>query len=66
MKKLNSIQLEKLSDIFILMGGIVFGSMVIPFFLKFDRPEVIMLISGLLLSIFCWVFSLFIVKGVKR
>ncbi|OGE37483.1 hypothetical protein A3F00_01295 [Candidatus Daviesbacteria bacterium RIFCSPHIGHO2_12_FULL_37_11] len=66
MKKLNNIQLQKLSDIFILIGGIVFGSTVIPFFVKFDKPGVVMLISGLLLSIFCWLFSLFIVKGVRR
>jgi len=64
--KLTSIQLQKLSDIFILIGGIVFGSMVIPFLIKVDQLNPQMLILGLLLSVMCWVVSLWFVKGLKK
>lgn len=66
MIKFTSIQLQKLSDIFILIGGIVFGSMVIPFFIKIDQPNPAMLISGLGISIICWLLSIWVVRGVKK
>ena len=64
--KLADLQLEKLADIFIFIGQIVFASTVIPFFVQVDRSNPLMLPSGWSISIICWTIGLLIVGRVKR
>jgi len=59
-------QLGKLSDILIVIGEVLFASVVVPFFLGIDKVELPVIISALWLMIVSWVGSLLIVKGGKQ
>lgn len=59
-------QLEKISDILVVIGEVLFISFVIRFFVGFDKPNVLVIILGSILTIICWVFSVIIVRRVKR
>jgi hypothetical protein len=59
-------QLDKLSDILIVIGEVLFASVVVPFFLGIDKVELPVIISALWLMTVSWVGSLLIVKGGKQ
>lgn len=59
-------QLEKISDILVVIGEVLFISFVIRFFVGFDKPNILVIILGSILAIVCWVFSVIMVKRVKR
>lgn len=59
-------QLEKISDILVVIGEVLFISFVIRFFVGFGKPNILVIILGSILTIVCWVFSVIIVKRVKR
>ena len=64
--KLTDVQLEKLTDIFIIIGQIIFASTVVPFFIEVDKPDPIMLTSGWSISIICWTIGLLIAGRIKE
>lgn len=70
MKNFTDAQLDKLADVFISMGTVIFALTVIPFFLKTEKIEVLVFFAGSLLTFLCWFFSWFfsimVVKEIKR
>jgi len=63
--RLNKDQLDKLADIFVGMGHIFFASMVIPAFTGIDKPNPLVVLSGLVLSLASWTMSLLVLKRKK-
>lgn len=59
-------QLDKLSDILINIGTVLFASSVAPPLLRIAKIESFVFIAGLVLTFVCWLFSIIVVKGVKR
>jgi len=58
-------QLDKLADILILAGQVLFASLVVPFFSGGNvNPNA--LVSGGILTSTCWLLSLFLIKGVEK
>lgn len=64
LKALTGLQLDKLSDLSLGLGQILFGSTVIPFVVPvIDRPSLNVLLFGLGFAIGFWIFAIWIVKG---
>lgn len=60
---LNDDQRKVLADIGIAAGQITAGSMVLPFLIPgLDQSRVVMIISGIIITIALWTFSVMIVK----
>lgn len=64
--KLNTEQLKALSGITADAGQVFFAATVVPFVFGLDRLNLFVLLSGLALTIFCWITSLVFVKGIKK
>ena len=63
---LTNSQLKVLSEIYRDIGQIAFASMVVsPFLIDIDRINWVIVVSGLLVSVFCWLYSLSLVKNLK-
>lgn len=63
---LTSAQLDKLSDIFITIGQLAMGFMVLPFIIPgLDRDRTLVIIFGLVSAIGCWVISVLIVRKLE-
>lgn len=63
--RLTETQIDKLSDIFINVGVLLFGALVVPFFVpEVDKPRVWMLLVGLGLSGALWFLALSFARGV--
>jgi len=59
-------QLDKLSDVFINVGTLFFGSTVVPYFVPgLDKPELKLLILGLAFSLVPWLLAIFSVKRIE-
>lgn len=58
-------QLNKISDILVVIGEVLFASVVVRFFVGIDRPNILMLSLGTIITITCWTSSVFIVRRVK-
>jgi len=63
---LNDFQLDRLSEFTANLGLVFFVSMVMPLLLPVDRIDPFMILSGLGITCLCLVFSLFLVRGVKK
>ncbi len=59
-------QLDKLSDILINIGTVIFASSVVPPVLRIAKIENAVFIAGLILTFISWSFSIIVVKGAKR
>lgn len=59
--KLVKLQKDKLADLSIGIGQIVFGSTVVPYFLPaIDKPLAVILVLGLGFAVGLWVFAIWI------
>lgn len=63
---LNDPQIKKLSDIFVIVGEVLFASIVIPFFLKVDGIDKNVLYSGWILTVVFWFTAIMIVGRIKN
>ena len=63
---LNDSQLDKLSDILIVIGQVFFASIVVPFFFGLDRVESDVIRSGIALMLGSWIVSVLIVKRMRK
>lgn len=61
--KLNSLQLDRLSEMMSNLGLIFFASMVIPFFTNTQISDPNIIVSGLVTSTGCIIGSLILLKG---
>lgn len=59
-------QLSKISDILVVIGEVLFASIIVRFFVGVDKPNLLMLSLGTIITITCWTSSVFIVRGVKH
>ncbi len=60
--RLVKLQREKLADLSIGIGHIVFGSTVVPYFLSaVDKPLIIILLLGLGVAVGLWIFAIWLV-----
>lgn len=66
MIKFTDSQLYQLSNILVVVGEVLFASVVIPFFFGVDKLELNKVLSGVILTYLSWVFSLYFVRNVKR
>ena len=55
-------QLDKLSDILINMGTVLFASVVVSFLLRIGVVEAGVFFAGLLLTFLCWSASILVVR----
>lgn len=63
-KLLTGSQLDKLSDLSLGLGQILFGSTVIPYIVPtIDKPTIAVLVFGVGFAIAFWIFAIWIVKG---
>ncbi|MBI3290319.1 hypothetical protein HYZ78_02895 [Candidatus Microgenomates bacterium] len=61
--KLTAVQTDKLSDLSIGLGQLLFGSTVVPYLIPaIDRPSLVVLLFGLGFAIGFWIFAIRIVK----
>lgn len=61
--KLSSIQFDKLADLSLGLGQLLFASTVIPYLIPaLDKPSVAVLIFGILVAVGLWIFALWIVR----
>lgn len=59
-------QLDKLADVCIGLGHLIFGSLVLPFFIpSLDKPAVSVLLLGLLTAVGLWVIAVKLVERKK-
>lgn len=59
-------QLDKLSDLSLGLGQLLFGSIVVPYIIPVvDKPPFLILLFGLGFAIGFWIFAIWIVKGGK-
>lgn len=57
-------QLDKLADICIGLGHLIFGSLVLPFFISsLDKPTIAVLVLGLIIAISLWLTAVRIVEN---
>ena len=63
---LSNSQLDKLADVLINMGTVIFAVAVVPFFLKTEKIEPRVLFAGLALTFLCWSASIVLVRSKKR
>ena len=64
--KLVKSQLDKISDLSLGLGQLLFGSTVLPYIIpSIDRPSFQALILGLIIAIFLWVFAILLVGKIK-
>lgn len=63
---LNNEQLKTLSGIAKDIGQIFFASSFVPFLLGVDNINIAVVIWTLIVSMGCWILSLFLLKGVKN
>lgn len=57
-------QLDKLADICIGLGHLIFGSLVLPFFIRsLDKPTIAVLVLGLIIAIGLWITAVRIVEN---
>ncbi len=59
-------QLDKLADILIGIGQVLFASIIVPFLFNLDTVESGVIPSGLVLMFGSWIFSLVLIKKVKK
>lgn len=59
-------QRDKLSDILINIGTVIFVSSVAPALLGIAKIETIVFIAGFVLTFLFWLFSIVLVGGVKK
>ncbi len=64
--KFTDSQLKQLSNIFIVVGEVLFATVVIPFFFGVDKPQLDKVLSGVILTYISWVLSLYVVRKTKR
>lgn len=63
-KSLAKPQLDKLSDLSLGLGQLLFGSTVVPYIVPaIDKPPVAILVFGVGFAISFWIFAIWIVKG---
>lgn len=61
--KLRRSQFDKLSDLALGLGQLFFGSLVVPFVIpSLDRPPIVVLIFGLIVTLILWYIGIKIVK----
>lgn len=63
-KFLNIKQVEKISDVLLVMGEIIFASAVIPGILGISNLESSVVPSGIMITPACWFNSVIILKGI--
>lgn len=64
---LSQTQLDKLSDLSLGLGQLLFGSTVLPYlFPNLDKPKLSILLYGIGFAITLWIFAIWIVKGGKK
>lgn len=60
-------QLDKLADILVGLGILVTGSVVIPaIFPGLDKPEIPLVIWGIVGALAAWIIAIFLMKGVNK
>lgn len=59
-------QLDKLSDILIAIGQILFASIIVPSLFGLDKIEPGVIPSGLALMLGSWIFSLWVIREVEK
>lgn len=59
-------QLEAISAILADAGQVFFAATVVPFLFGIDKINISMLLSGLGLTLACWIASVIIAKGRRR
>ncbi|MBI4066774.1 hypothetical protein HY407_00165 [Candidatus Gottesmanbacteria bacterium] len=56
-------QLDKLSDLSLGLGQLFFGSLVVPYIIpSLDKPPLIVLLFGLVLTIVLWILAIWMVR----
>lgn len=61
--KLSAVQLDKVSDLSLGLGQLLFGSTVLPYIIPaLDRPPLIVLLFGISIAILLWIFAVWIVR----
>lgn len=63
--RLSSLQLQKLSDILVVVGEVLFATVVVPFFLKVDGIDINVVYSGWILTVVSWFTAIMIVGRIK-
>lgn len=64
---LNGSQLDKLSDIFINVGNLTFGTIVLPYFLPgIDKPDIRVIGFGVIIGLYFWVVAVIIAKKINE
>lgn len=66
MKNFTYAQLDKLADILINIGTVLFASVVVPFFVRIYQIADFVFYGGLLLTFICWFFTIVIARRIKR
>lgn len=63
MIKLQTVQLDKASDLALGLGQLLFGSTFLPYIIpNLDKPSPVVVILGGIIAIILWIFALWIVR----
>lgn len=63
---LTNSQLNKLSEVLVAMGEVLFASLVVPFFIGIDNIHFIVVILGIISTSSCWITSIVIVRRIRK
>ncbi len=66
MPKLTDLQLQKISDILVIVGEVIFALIVIPYFLDISKKDTKVLFLGLLLTLINWLLSVIMIKKINK